>query len=197
MIDPPFLPMKTLPEGKQQPLVYEVYVNPQYASCCLVSTSRSLMWVPIQPSGESARIVRTAFRVLDTSLREGLVTLSEEVIREIALVGERSKWGTVFPATVDSLTDAIYHLDEHAYHAKEILVSAHYLKSVMSTHPFLEGVGKINSFKGASLRIASWVPEGWACVLPLARQGMFYGTDSGSVGMVLVDVSRSICILKP
>lgn len=162
------------PRKGSVPLMVEFRVNPETAPF-LVSSTRSFVWVT--PKQDK---LRTAIRSLDETGIEGVF---QTLITNIAETGADGKWGNTHPFTPAGLKAAHAHLSY--YDLAEVEVLAHPETDV-------EPLGL-----DVCLR-ATWVPVGWALVLPLDRDFVGFIVVSGDRYLVVVhNSSRAVAVVRP
>lgn len=159
-------------EGRT-PLMMEFPVNPELAPYLVTAAGKSkFIWI-LSSKGR----VRVGVRKQDPSER---VAMNLDLIREIALVGETSKWGNVHPLTSKGLESAVGHLKYYGVEDIEVLVST-------SGLPFIAD---------APVKVCDWLHEGCAVVVPKDRDcvGVFADVGKGFLAMVH-NPSRGVVVL--
>ena len=158
------------------PLMVEFRITPETAPF-LVSATRSFTWV--FPKRD---IVRAAIRTFPAA--NGIESVFTDIVTTIATLGASAQWGNVHPFTKAGFAAAKEHLDYYD------LKDTHTV-----THPDTDVSGL--GITGTVQR-ATWVPVGWAVVLP---------TDLDFVGFILIEglkylvvchnASRAVAIVRP
>jgi hypothetical protein len=152
------------------PLMVEFRVNPETGPF-LVTSSRSFVWV--SPKAER---LRTAVRSCDP-FTAGEVFGS--ILHQVADKGVG--WGSVHPMTMDGYHSAKAYLAEYELTDVELVA-----------HPNTELPPELDGHR------ETWVPEGWAVLLPTDREFVGFMVVSGVHFLVVVhNASRSIGILRP
>jgi len=162
-----------LKTGGRTPLMMEFPVNPELAPFLVTAAGKSkFIWIP-----SSKGRVRVGVRKQDSGER---VAMNLDIIREIALVGETSKWGNVHPLTSDGFEKAVEHLKYYGVEDIEVLASD-------SGLPFIVD---------SPVKVCAWLHKGCAVVVPKDRDcvGVFADVGKGFLAMVH-NPSRGVAVL--
>jgi len=171
-------------EGDRTPLLLEVPVSRALDGPFLVSSTKGFIWVADKfPNGH----IRAAVRKVPWGF------LFREAIVMVAAMSEKRQWGNFQPPTPEGVRSAIGHLIEYDVPAPlEVLYGANFDLSI------LEG-GKKLLPEGIPRYEETWVPEGWAVVVPEDRS--FVGTTvdfgEGQRACVIHNASRGLSIIAP
>lgn len=131
------------------PLAAEMPVDPQTAPY-LVTTTKSLLWHPKDFNGK----VRAAMRT------DNLELLYAEVVKEICATSVEAKWGSIFPHTLDGISQAIAYVKEYDIPEVEILASEGKLDTLL---------GEVTKWDGADIVRVSYLPFRTIIVVPKDR----------------------------
>jgi len=162
--------MKT---GGRTPLMMEFPVNPELAPFLVTAAGKSkFIWIP-----SSKGRVRVGVRKQDQVERNDI---NLDIVREIALVGERSKWGNVHPFTTEGFEQAVEHLKYYGVVDIEVLTGEAGL-------PFIVDV---------PVETCTWLHTGCAVVVPKDRDcvGVFADVGKGFWARVH-NPSRGVAVL--
>jgi len=164
------------PRKGSVPLMVEFRVNPE-TSPFLVSSTRSFVWV----TPKSDR-VRAAIRMTDG---DGIEGVFRDMVTTIADTGAAGRWDNVHPYSPTGLAAARAHLAY--YDLKETEVLAH---PDTDTTP-------LRVADDAVIR-STWVPAGWAVVLPTDREFVGFLVSSGDRYLVVAhNTSRAVAVVRP
>ena len=169
------------PYGKLTPLIIEVPVAPGLDGPFLVSSSANLIWFSDKfPSG----VVRAAVR------RVPLEFLFREVVEKIKNQAEELEWGSVSPATEEGVLNAVGHLREYGFENLVILYDQDW---PLAEYDLTDHLGSGNTVE------VSWLPPGWAVVVPLDRAylGTTFDFGEGKCATVIHNSSRGIAFSIP
>lgn len=162
-----------IPQGKRTPLMLEVPVMKELEGPFLVTSSKSLIWVDKFPTD----VVRAAVRKVppDFMFRDMIISTRGK--------SEEMGWENVFPSTAEGLKSALGHLEEYELTPAQVLVGSNFDVSIFSTEP----------------TETTWVPEGWAVIVPVDRTylGTSFDFGDGQWAGVLHNASRGLSILTP
>lgn len=175
-VDPLLTQIIVMPGGNRIPLMMEVPVSRDLDGPFLLCSSKSLLWVE-QAFPNS--MVRTAIRI---AKRRDLFSSAIPWIAQKAIDRE---WGSVHLATKEGVTAAFSHLADYDIIDVEVVYGEGF-----DTSLFPEDVTRTQ---------ASWMPAGWAAVLPSDRSflGTLFEYDGDQYGMVVHNAPRGIAIVKP
>lgn len=158
------------------PLMVEFRVNPETAPF-LVSSTRSFVWVT--PKNDR---VRAAIRPLGDGGIEGVL---RDLVVAIADTGAAGRWDNVHPYSPTGLAAARAHLAY--YDLKETGVVAHPDTDTTPLRVADDAVAR-----------ATWVPMGWAVVLPTDREFVgFLVTSENRYLVVAHNTSRAVAVVRP
>jgi len=131
------------------PLAAEMPVDPQTAPY-LVTTTKSLLWHPQDFNGK----VRAAMRT------DPLDTLYAEIIKEVCTTSTEAKWGSIFPHTLEGVSQAIAYVKDYGIPEVEIL------SPEASLDPLLADMTK---WDGANIVRVKYLPPSTVVVVPKDR----------------------------
>ena len=174
-------------DAKAYPLALEFSINPD-ASPFLVSSSKSLIWVPEAPSG----LIRAAFR---DNVSEG--SLFQEVVTAVSDMGAQYEWGNVHSLTYNGVDAAANHIRSYGFQDVEILAGAGVV-DVIGLDPSRDGdaygyyrVGEM------PVPVVPWLEPRWLVVVPRDRGFVGFTAWSGrAVVAVIHNPSRGIGIAR-
>lgn len=175
-VDPLLTQIIVMPGGNRIPLMMEVPVSRELDGPFLLCSSKTLLWVE-QAFPNS--MVRTAIRVTNRK------DLYEAAILFIEQKASAREWGNVLPSTREGVTSAFSHLAEYDIIDVEVAYGAGFDTSLLP-----EDVARVP---------ATWLPAGWAVVLPSDRSflGTLFEYGGDQYGMVVHNAPRGIAIVKP
>lgn len=175
-VDPLLTQIIIMPGGNRIPLMMEAPVSRDLDGPFLLCSSKSLLWVE-QAFPNS--MVRTAIRV---AKRRDLFSGALLCISEKSLSRE---WGSVHPCTKDGVTAAFSHLADYDILDVEVVYGDGFDTALLP--------------EDVTSTQASWMPAGWAAVLPSDRSflGTLFEYDGDQYGMVVHNAPRGIAIVKP
>lgn len=164
-----------------RPLLLEFQVSPESAPY-LVTSTQGVLWVEEPFPGN---VIRSAVREMGAP-----GALFTEMVQAVATRGVDDAWGNVFPYTQSGLESAMAYLESYGLDDVEVLVPT---KSA-PTRPEWMKTAKC----GHHVRPASWVPEGWAIVVPIDKGfvGMLGHLSPKHVVAAVHNASRGIAILQ-
>lgn len=161
-------------DGSRRPLMLEVPVAVDLDGPYLVSSTKDLVWIAKAfPNGT----VRTAVRVtllpdLYRALLERITTLSQE-----------REWGSVQPATEDGAKAVLLHLADYELLDVEVLHGVDFDTSILPLD--------------IQTTAATWIPDGWAAVVPVDRTfvGTVFDFGEGNYAALIHNASRGVGVL--
>lgn len=172
----PLTQIVTVPGRGKTPLLMEFPIPQDLDGPFIVTSSRDFLLVDEKfPNGT----VRAAVR--KTSLSDLFSSLVERACRASIEEG----WGSCHPATREGLREAARYLLEYGLSDLDILYSPGFETTTLDLD--------ISAFE------ASWLPEGWAIVVPSERAylGTSFGFGDGNHAAVLHNASRAMGFLVP
>lgn len=163
------------PAHRKHPLMLEVPVSEGLDGPFLVSSTRGLLWV------------REAFASwnLRAAVREiPRLFMFREAVEAVAAKSEELEWGSVFDATEAGLQGSVEYLRGYGFEAVKVLYDP-YWKLAADPPSLSEEV--------------SWLPKGWAVVIPEDPSYLGSLIEFGDVrcALVLHNPSRGIAFLTP
>jgi len=172
----PFTQVVPHPAGKRVPVMVEVPLAPELDGPFLISSTSDLWWVENKfPSGE----VRAAVRKIP------LEFLYRDALKKIAREADSRQWGSLQRPNPVGVAAAIRHLEDYGLHQLEVLYGEGFPQHLLP--------GEL------STTVVSWVPRGWAVVVPVDRG--FVGTaldfGGGRVALVVHNASRGVAVIAP
>lgn len=176
LVDPILTQIIVMPGGERIPLMMEVPVSRDLDGPFLLCSSKSLLWVE---KAFPNSMVRTAVRVAN---RSELFAIAIQWLMQRAADRE---WGSVQPSTKDGVIAAFSHLADYDLIDTEVVHG--------------DGFDTTLIPEDVSCTQASWMPVGWAAVLPSDRSflGTLFEYDGDQYGMVIHNAPRGIAIVKP
>lgn len=164
------------PRKGSVPLMVEFRVNPETAPF-LVSSTRSFVWVTPRTDR-----LRAAIRVVDG---DGIGGVFRDIVTRVAEAGADGKWGNVHPFTPEGVSAARAHLTY--YDMSDTGIVAHPGTDVSTLGVDDDAVER-----------ASWVPDGWAVVLPTDREFVGFLVVSDDRYLTVVhNSSRAVAVVRP
>lgn len=162
---------------KKTPFLMEVPLPKGLDGPFLVSSSKDFLWVADRLSNDT---IRAAVR--KSSLPDMFRSLVQRALENALLEG----WGSCHPSTSEGLREAAGHLMEYGMGDMEILYAQDFDIQTLD----------ILSLPASE---ASWLPSGWAVVVPSNRGylGTAFDFGGGNHAAVLHNASRAIGFLVP
>lgn len=164
------------PTNKRVPLMVEVPIARNLDGPFLVSSTTGFLWVNDKfPSG----VVRAAVRKVPPMF------LFREAVQEVCEYSLEFGWGSVAPASLEGLQQAQGHLKEYGFGSLSILHDPGWALAGLKTP--------------ASAEEVSWLPAGWAIVVPADRAylGTLLDFNEAKCALVLHNPSRGIAFSVP
>lgn len=159
-------------ESNRSLTLEDLQVNPGLAPF-LVSSTRSVVWVP---HASKANTVRAAIRE-----REGI---ESELLASIIQMGQQTEWGNIHELTTEGVKACVGHLRDYHDEPLEILVSP---------DTDLEGIEIPENLEKTE---AEWIPTECLVVVPMDRAnlGTLWVIGRNKVAVLVHNVSRGIAI---
>lgn len=163
-------------DGSRAPLMMEVPVSPDLDGPFLVTSSRDLVWISkVFPNGTLRTAVRQVHRP----------DLFQAIVERIASLSQEREWGSVHPVSEEGMSRVVHHLADYDLLDVEVL--------------FSEGFDQGLIPEDIPRQETSWVPDGWAVVVPVDRAfvGTTFDFGEGSYACLIHNASRGVGVLIP
>lgn len=139
----------------------------------LVSSTRSVTWVPYASKNNT---VRAGIRSREN--------IEAELVAAVVLMGQEAQWGNIQPLTTEGIQACIAHLREYLDAPVEIIVSAE------------TDLDEVELPEGMAVTTARWAPLNCAIVVPVDRTylGTLWVIGRERVAALVHNASRGMAV---
>lgn len=139
----------------------------------LVSSTRSVAWVPYASKNNT---VRAAIRSREN--------IESELVAAVVLMGQEAQWGNIHPLTTEGVQACVAHVKDYVDVPVEIIISSE------------TDVDEVEFPEGVQLTTARWAPLDCAVIVPVDRTylGTLWVIGRERVAALVHNVSRGMAV---